>query len=386
MSIQFNRRFLLKSATSLAAATSLATLTPQAAWARLKRNPLGLYGPNAGIAKLNSNENPYGPSPAALAAIEEASKHGAYYVNQSVKKLTAMIGERHGLDPEQILLSSGSSGALTWAAMAYGTKGNLLGPDLFWDTTAKAVERVGVSKVLRTPKTADLAIDLDAVYDMIDDTVAMVQITNPNNPTGMLLDTDKLREFCLKASKKTLVLVDEAYNEMTDFTEKNSMIPLIKEGHNIMVARTFSKIYGLAGLRVGYMLGGAESIEFISRFGASFFTLNQAGIAAAIASYDDFKFLDDVKSKVVQAREMIADAAKTNELTYLPSQTNFMFVNLGDKSAEVFRENMAKQNVLIRGIYRDYTSWSRVSMGYLADVEQYVKAMPKALAETPAIA
>jgi len=386
MSIQFNRRGFLKGATSLTAVASAATVAPQIALAGAPKAHNDLYGPAAGIAKLNSNENPYGPSPAALKAIAESSKYGAYYVNKSIVKLTTMIGERHSLVPEQILLSSGSSGALTWAALAYGSKGKILGPDLFWDTTALAVERTGVSSIIRTPKTANLSIDLDAIYEKIDDSVAMVQITNPNNPTGVLLDTDKLREFCIKASKKTLVLVDEAYNELTDFTEKNSMIPLINEGHNILVARTFSKIYGLAGMRVGYMMGSPENIEFISSFGASYFTLNQAGIAAAIASYDDFKFLDYVKSKVVEAREMIADAAKKNELEFLPSQTNFMFINLGDKSADTFRDAMAEQNVLIRGIYRDYTSWSRVSMGYIADVEQYVKALPKALAKTPSIA
>ncbi|WP_317931034.1 aminotransferase class I/II-fold pyridoxal phosphate-dependent enzyme [Halioxenophilus sp. WMMB6] len=385
MSIQFNRRGFLKGATALASAASVGGLAPNIALASDMKVPADLYGPTPDIAKLNSNENPYGPSPAALKAIEEASKHGAYYVSKSVRMLVDMIAERHGLTAEQISLSSGSSGILTWTAMAAASKGRILGPDLFWDTTARAPQRTGAPELLRTPKTADMGIDLDAMYDMIDDSVSMVQVTNPNNPTGMLIDTDKLREFCKKASKKTLVLVDEAYNELTDFTEKNSMIPLINEGYNVMVARTFSKIYGLAGMRVGYMMGSPENIQWVSGYGAGYFTLNQAGIAAAIATYNDFKFLDYVKSKVVEAREIVADAVKANELKVLPSQTNFMYVDLGNRSAEVFRQNMEKQKVLIRGIYQDYTNWSRVSMGFIKDVEKYAKAMPKALEMTPLI-
>ena len=110
--------------------------------------------------------------------------------------------------------------------------------------------------------------------------------------------------------------------------------------------------------------------------------MNQAGVAAALASYDDFEFLDYSKSKIIEAREMIMDAVKRNELTAAPSETSFVFVDLGDLNAEVFRQEMAKRNVLIRGIYRDYTSWSRVSVGMLDDVEMYVKALPAALEAT----
>jgi histidinol-phosphate aminotransferase len=386
MTIRLDRRSFLRGSSVLAGTAAMGGAASNVAVAGAAAAPANLYGPQAGIAKLNANENPYGPSKKALEAIVQASQKGAYYVNNSVRLLFDMIGERHGLTREQITLSSGSSGVLTWAAMSVANKGKILGPDLFWDTTAKAAERVGGSPILHAPKTDDLGIDLDKIYSMIDEDVAMVQITNPNNPTGMLLDADKLREFCKKASKKTLVMVDEAYNELSGLTEKNSMVPLINEGYNVVVARTFSKIYGLAGMRVGYLMGSPENIAEINRFGAGYYTLNQAGVAAAVASYNDFKFLDYVRAKTTEAKEMVAAAVKENELYAPASETNFMFVNLGDKNAEVFRQNMEKQGVLIRGIYRDYTTWSRVSMGYLSDVEKYVKAMPTALDMTPSLA
>lgn len=342
------------------------------------------YGPMAGVAKLNANENPYGPSPSAIKAMDAAMRKGAYYVNDSVTRLKAMIAERHGLTPDYIMLSSGSSGGLTYLAQAVSGSGKILGPDLFWDTTSRMGTRQQ-GEIKRLPKSSDLAINLAAMEDAISDDVAMVQITNPNNPTGMVLPPDELMAFTKRASKKALILLDEAYNELTDDPDANGMVPLVKQGYNVVVARTFSKIYGLAGMRVGYLIAAPEKIEMISKYALGDYSLNQAGVAAAVASYDDEPFLAYSKAKVVEAREIISAGLKANGLTVLPSSTNFMFVNLGNRSAEDFRAAMAERNVLIRGIYRDYTQWSRVSMGMIKDVEQYVAALPAALAATPEI-
>lgn len=338
-----------------------------------------LYGPAPGVAKLNANENPYGPSPAAIEAMTEAISKGAYYVNATAEKLKEMIAERNGVTKDHIILSSGSSGVLTSLAMMAAQQGNILGSDLFWDTTSRMGTRNSTSEIIRLPKTDDISVDLDAMYFAVDDTIAMAQICNPNNPTGSIVSPQKLRMFCEKVSRKTMVLVDEAYNEVTDDPEGNSMVPLVKAGHNVVVARTFSKIYGMAGMRVGYMIAAPDTVEMISAFGMGSYGLNQAGIAGAIASYNDARFLAYSKSKIVEAREMISEAISANGLSALPSQTSFMFVNLGSINAEEFRQGMAKQNVLIRGVYQDYTNWSRVSMGKIPDVEQYIAAMPKVL-------
>ncbi len=373
MSQSVNRRSFVS--TSVAGAASLVAASNGAvAFAPKSAKPL-LYGPAPGIAKLNANENPYGPSDTALEAVMAASKRGAYYVGESVPRLKAMIAERHGLMPENVSLSSGSSGVLSFFAVAKSKEGKILGPDLFWDTTAKAAERQG-GVIKRLAKTKDLGIDLDAMYDAITDDVALVHVTNPNNPTGLLLDGKKLREFCIKASKKATVLVDEAYNELTEDPEYNSMVPLVKAGHDVVVARTFSKIYGLAGMRVGYMLAAPEHNALISQYGLGDYAMNQAGVAAAIACYNDTAFLAKSKAKIVEAREMIVDAAKQFDLKPLPSQTNFVFVDLGTMNADAFRAEMERNNVLIRGVYRDYTNWSRVSMGFPQDVAKYVAALP----------
>lgn len=367
-----SRRIFLGSS---AAAGALGTGLSIGALASSKSMPT-LYGPEPGIAKLNANENPFGPSKQAQLAMMEAGQQGAYYVGGAVVRLKEMIAERHGLEPENVSLSSGSSGVLSFFAVAKSKEGKILGPDLFWDTTAKAAERQG-GEILRLPKSKDLAIDLDALYDAITDEVSLVHVTNPNNPTGLLLDGTKLREFCIKASKKATVLVDEAYNEVTNEPEFNSMVPLVKAGHDVVVARTFSKIYGLAGMRVGYMLAAPEHNALIHQYGLGDYAMNQAGVAAAVASYNDTAFLALSKSKIIEAREMIIEALAALDLKPLASETNFIFVDLGQMNAESFRVQMQKRNVLIRGIYRDYDHFSRVSMGQLEDVERYVAALPR---------
>jgi len=395
MSNTLNRRFFLAGATALAGsavlagstvlASEVATAGPARAIgssAPLQSQPSLVYGPTPGIAKLDANENPYGPSTGALKAISEAAARSAYYVGESVRRLKAMIAERHDLTPEHIGLSAGSSGVLTYLAVTASKTGKILGPDLFWDTTAQAAVRQG-GELQRLPRTEDLHIDLDAMYAAIDDSISLVHITNPNNPTGLVLDASALTAFCIKASKKATVLIDEAYNELTEKPEFNSMVPLIKQGHDVVVARTFSKIYGMAGMRVGYMIASPERLELANRFGLGDYAMNQAGVAAAIASYNDETFLSYSKSRIVEAREMIVATARASGLRPLPSETNFVFIDLANRNAEAFREKMAGRSVLIRGIYRDYTQWSRVSMGLMQDVEKYVAALPAVLDELP---
>ena len=357
-----------------------AALTTPGLNARAPAAPKLHYGPAPGIAKLDSNENPFGPSQSALDAMLDATKNGAYYSEDSIPWLKAMIAERHGVTPDHISLSAGSSGVLCSLSVAMTRKGHILAPDLFWDTTAQAGVRQG-GEIKRLPKTNTLLLDLDAMEKAITNNTAMVHITNPNNPTGRLLDGDKLRAFCARASKKTTVLVDEAYNEITEKPDFNSMIPLVKAGHNVVVARTFSKLYGLAGMRVGYMISSPETARLLSRYGIGDYTLNQAGIAAAIACYNDTKFLAMAKSRILEARATLSEAVRAQGLTHLPSETNFLFVDIGQRNAEAFRQAMARRNVLVRGIYRDYTNYSRVSTGRPQDVARYIAALPSVLEE-----
>lgn len=374
MTIQFNRRNILRAATTGALLT--ASGATSAAFA--KTAPAAettLLGPKPGVALLARNENPYGPSPKAQEAIQYGGSKGAYYPDAAGQKLMEMIAERHSLTPDQITVSTGSGEVLSAIALAYGEKGKILAPDLFWDTTALYAERKGAT-IVRAPMKPDLSVDLDAMEAMVDDSISLVHICNPNNPTGEVLDADKLRAFCKRVSKKATVLIDEAYNEITDDPDKNSMIDLVRKGHNIIITRTFSKIYGMAGVRMGYAMTSPEKTKVLRDYVMSW--VSGVGLVAAIACYADHDFMSFSKGKIVEARQMVFDAVKANNLDYFPSQTNFVFVKLPG-SAEDFRAKMADRGILIRGIYGDNTNWSRVSMGYIEDVERYVKALPQVL-------
>ncbi len=335
------------------------------------------FGPAPGVALLSRNENPYGPSEKAVAAGCAATEQGAYYADRSLLYLVDMIAERNRIPREFVSVSAGSGEGLCAAAQSWTRDGGkIAAPTLFWDTTVRYAERQG-AKIVTAPMKSDLGVDLDALEAVIDDNVSLVHITNPNNPTGMLLDPDELRAFIGRIEKRATVLVDEAYNELTDIPETASMVDLVRDGKNVIVSRTFSKIYGMAGLRVGYLMARADLTARIRSNIMSW--ISGPGLAAAIASYDDQEFLAESRARIIEGREMVIAAAQSHGLVCLPSQTNFAFVNVkGD--ANMFRDKMASERIYIRGAYQGLPNWSRVSMGRLEDLSRYIAALPKAIA------
>jgi len=373
----FSRRSFLGGSAAATGLLAGGAALPLAAATPVVDGPL--YGPAPQVAKLNANENPYGPSPAAIReAFDAVRQGGAYYVRDSVKRLKAMIAERNGVAPSQVALSSGSSPVLTFIATAAGQRGNILAPDLFWDSTVRRGTRQS-GEIVRLPKTESLAIDLAAMEQAVDEDIALVHVTNPNNPTSLVLDGEALRAFCRRVSKNVPVLVDEAYNELTDKPDYYSMVDLVREGHDVIIARTFSKIYGMAGMRVGYTIASEENTALIESYSLGDYTLNQAGLAAAVASYNDQGFIETSRAKILEGRQMIQAGLESVGLSALPSATNFLFVDLGTLNANDFQREMAARNVLVRGVYRDYDQWSRVSMGRLEHVQMYVDALSPVL-------
>jgi histidinol-phosphate aminotransferase len=331
------------------------------------------FGPKAGQALLSRNENPYGPAPSALRAIADTAKMGCYYTERGVERLTAMIAERHGVLPSQVVIGEGSTEILCAIALAWGRKGAILCPDLFWDFTVLYGERQGIT-ALRVPLAADMSVDLDGMAAKAGDGVALVQICNPNNPTGILIPSAALRSFAAKVTPRATLLVDEAYNELTDRPEDNSMIDLVRSGADVIVCRTFSKIYGMAGMRVGYAITSEANAQRIKSHLMSFGG-NLSGLAAAIASYNDTPFLDQSRAAVLEGRAMILDAVAKAGMTALPSQTNFVFVQVPDANA--LRDAMAERGIAIRGAYGRWSGYSRVSTGKLEDVARYAAALPE---------
>ena len=341
------------------------------------------YGPKEGLARLHWNENYYGPSERAIEAINTSSFKGAYYPDHLVDFLKSMIAEYNEIDTTNIAISAGSTQALTILSQFSGRKGSILASELTYDTHLHFAKNSG-ARIIRVKDNQDLSIDLKSIESLSKNNVSAVFIVNPNNPSGMMIEPNILRETIKRISQKTLVVVDEAYNEVSSDPEKNTMIDLVRDGYNVAISRTFSKIYGLAGQRVGYMIGQPDVINGIKSNGTGEASLSMAGVSAAIASYQDKDFMNFSRTKINEAKEMEHEGLTSNGLSYIPSETNFIFVNLDQIDANDFRDEMLKQNILIRGKYGEFHNWSRVSMGKLSDVQRYIDALPIALSNLSA--
>jgi len=335
-----------------------------------------LFGPAPGVAWLTYNENPYGPSPRALQAMAEAASKGCYYADDATDRLRAMVAERFGLSPDHVVLGNGSSEVLSAVALEWSRRGPIVVPELFFDEPLRVAERHG-GRLIRVPLLADMSVDLDGMAAAAAASKAsMVYLCNPNNPTAMLVDAEALRALSSRLSPETALLVDEAYNELTDRPQQNSVVDLVKAGRNVIVGRTFSKIYGLAGLRIGYTVSTPANAERIT---SNIMTIDLAtsALAAAIASLNDMAFMAFSKNRILEGRGMILDATHRLGLQTLPTQANFVFVNVPDANA--LKARMAERNIIIRGAYGKWKNWSRVSTGKIEDVRRYVAALPEAL-------
>jgi histidinol-phosphate aminotransferase len=306
----------------------------------------------------------------------EAASKGCYYADDASDRLRAMVAQRCGLTPAHAAIGNGSTEVLSAAALEWSRRGPIVCAELFFDEPLQVALRHG-ARLVRVPLRPDMSIDLDAMAAAAAaNQASMVYLCNPNNPTAMLLEPQALRSFALRLPAETTLLVDEAYNELTDHPRENSVVDLVAAGRNVIVSRTFSKIYGLAGLRIGYVLSSPANAE---RINSNIMTidLGTASLAAAIESLNDEAFMAFSKNRILEARRMILNAVREAGVEALPSQANFVFVKVPD--ANRLKARMAAQNIIIRGAYGKWKNWSRVSTGKIEDVRRYAAALPAAL-------
>ena len=386
MAFDISRRFLLTGSAGAAVAGLTACASSPAALAEdtgafpaaaaAIDNPY-LLGAPEGVALLSRNENPYGPSQSAKDMIAYAASKGAYYTSgEAEAMLKGMIAERHGVTPDHIALSTGSGEILSAIALHYGPNGPIVAPRLFWDTTALYAKNLGMAEIQRVPLTSDMEIDLASMEAAVTDSTGAVQLCNPNNPTGLVTPGDVIRPVVRRMAAKAPVIVDEAYIELADDEAATTCVPLVKEGLDVIVTRTFSKIYGMAGIRMGYLIAKPEIAQKIQRVVMSW--TPSTSIAAAIGAYNDMEFINFSKGKIVEAREMITTTLDTLGMAYLPSQTNFIYFKSG-KEANAVQQALAAQKISVRGQYMDYNEYTRVSMGFIEDVDRFCKALPDAV-------
>jgi histidinol-phosphate aminotransferase len=324
-----------------------------------------------GIVRLSSNENPYGPSPAALDAMRDSLSLAWRYPDERVDHLAATVAKLHGVAPEQILFGTGSSEILRIAGTA------TLAPDrplVLADPTFEAIRRSAKlrgAEILPVPLTADYGHDLPKMLAAAPH-AGLIYLCNPNNPTGSLTPKGEVRAFLAQVPKETTVLVDEAYFHFADSPDYETVIPLVAQYPNLIVARTFSKIYGLAGMRLGYAVAQAAMIERLSNEQA-WDNVNVAVLEAGRASLADSAHIDRTKKLILEARRTTMAALEAKGHRTIPSSTNFFMVDL-KKDVRPVIAGLKEKGVEVGRFFPALPTHLRVTVGTGAQMERFLGA------------
>lgn len=322
------------------------------------------------IIRLQSNENPNGPVPAAVRAIQASFKECAYYPASLESRVRKALSRAHGVPDERIMLGSGSGEILRLAVQAFCSPSkHVVTAHPSFELPATFAEVLGVP-VRSVPLDAKLRIDTAAMLREVRG-AGLVFLCNPNNPTGHVLPAAQVTAFvkqALAADPEVIVLVDEAYHEFVDDPAYASALPLTNEHHRVFISRTFSKIYGLAGLRVGYAYGAPATLGKMERLrlnnGVS--TLAQL---AAVAALEDPEQMRTEQRLNREAREFTTKWFTDAGYTVTPSQTNFVLVDIR-RETTAFRDACYRQGVAVGRAFPPLMQHSRISIGTMAEMRQ----------------
>ncbi len=327
------------------------------------------------IVKLASNENPLGPSPLAVAAMKKAVENAHFYPDGGGYHLRNAIAEQNDLGRENVILGNGSNEIIEFIGHGF------LKPD---DEVVVADHAFVVYKLMATlfgAKTVEVpdpgfVHDLDAMADAITPRTREVFIANPNNPTGTMVDEAAIVRFMANVPDHVIVVFDEAYYEFLE--NPPNTLRYIKERPNVIILRTFSKIQGLAGLRIGYGLGSKEIMEVLAKCRQPF-NANVIAQAGALAGLQDFEHQQKTREITNLGRTFLEAAFAERQLEFVPSSANFVLVKVGDGDA-VFKE-LLQRGVIVRAM-RGYKlpEWIRVSIGTREQNQRFLEEFDQVLA------
>ncbi|MDQ8185886.1 histidinol-phosphate transaminase [Pelagicoccus sp. SDUM812002] len=343
--------------TSLLAAATL-TLTPQAAFGQHEVDSSeGSQGP----IKISGNENAFGYSQMAMMAIMQELPDINRYAWEESQALVEAIAMREMVPGEYVVPTAGSGPVLQMAAMAYAAPGkNVVSVEPGYTQLVRTFDAFGGETKI-VPLNDKLEYDLAAIKAAIDENTVMVYLCNPNNPTGTVVDPDALKTFIRELPEDIVAFVDEAYLELADGgLEANSMVSLVREGENIILARTFSKVYGMAGLRVGYGIMKPDAKKLLSKFHMG--GPNKLGCVAAVASLQDAAFFEQSVTSYRTVRKMVTDRLDELGVEYAYPQGSFVFMKTGVPIKE-FQALMEDQQIMVGRPFPPMLDWCRVSIG-----------------------
>lgn len=336
------------------------------------------------LAELGSNENPYGPSPAAQAAMLGELELSHRYPDPRGARLKAGLAALRGIGEAAILLGNGSHELLMQLAQVFAGPGvSVAYPRYGFAVFALATQAAGARAQVAPALPADHAMafghDLDALRAAMDASTRLVYLANPNNPTGTWLDGDAMEAFIADVPPDVIVVVDEAYAELADSPGLRSMLPQVARRPNVVVTRTFSKAYGLAGLRCGYAVAAPGLVAVMERVRESF-NVNAVALAGCAAALEDGAHLASVVERNAAQRAWLADALRARGLRVGPSQTNFLLVELGP-GVGVVESRLLERGVILRpmggyGLGRH----TRITVGTPAENRRLLDALDEVMA------
>jgi len=337
----------------------------------------GIKGAQAKV-RLNSNENPYGPSEKAKKAVMNVLGEGNRYAFNEMEEMRKLLADKEGVDPSYILLGAGSGELLCQTGVAYGLDGGrVLSSYPTFPLLMNYAQQVNAiwDKVDLNEK---LEYDYSKLLSAIKSDTKLIFSCNPNNPTGTVVDTNIVKSFIEEASKKTLVYADEAYIEFLEPAQQKSMVALVERTPNLIVSKTFSKIYGLAGLRLGYIVAHPDVLKKVGKYGDTI-SPSQTALAAAKASLGDEDFMKMTREKNAIARKILTDYLDSKKIFYGKPITNVLLFP-APKDGKTLLSKLSDKGFLIRIWEYQQREWCRVSIGTADEMRAFVKAFDEVVA------
>ena len=332
----------------------------------------------ASIVKLASNENPLGIGPRTRAAIDAALADIARYPDGNGFELKQALAGRHGVEPASIVLGNGSNDVLELAAAAFLGPGRAAVMSQHAFAVYPLATQARGARAIVVPAKAH-GHDLDAMAKAVDEETYVLWVANPNNPTGTFARPEEIEVFLRKVPERVLVVLDEAYNEYLKPDLRAEPAKWLKRHPNLVVTRTFSKAYGLAGLRVGYALAHPSVADIMNRVRQPF-NVNSLGLAAAAAALDDMEFVARSYALNLSGMRQLEEGARGLGLEFIPSSGNFITVHVG-KAGEVFKR-LLRRGVIVRPLANyGLPEHLRVTVGTAAENERFLAALSSSLKE-----
>ena len=360
-----------KFAQLLGAGAAAVVVRPSLSFAKPTQSVATPLAESGNIVRLSANENPYGPSPKAFQAITESFGLACRYPDEHNNVLIDKLAKLNGVNHDQILLGDGSGEVLKLCAETFTgpQNGKLVAADPTFEAILNNASANG-AEVVKIPLTSTFAHDLPKMLAAAKGGV--IYVCNPNNPTASITPKEELRDFIAKTPRETMILVDEAYFHYANSPDYESVISLVKEHPNLIVSRTFSKIYGMAGLRCGYCVAQKETIERMRR-NQMWDSVNCMALAAATASLDDPDQVTNGKRSTNEAKQFTISELDKIGYKQIPSQANFIMFDCKKPVVPLIKA-MKERNVHVGRLFPALPNHMRVTIGKKSEMETFLAA------------